>query len=257
MRYIDTHAHLGPWFEAGTTLTPDDLVARQVRAGIERTVVTSSTAIFTDLVRGNEWTFEQAETRDHLLVWLVLNPLRMQDSLDLLERYKEHPKLVGVKIHPNFHRYPADVRATYRLFAKIEPLGLAVLSHAENESYSSPDRLRRLAEAFPGITLVAAHFGVGQPGQTEVAIDHISECRTANLVTDMATARALRSGIIEQMVKGIGAEKILFGTDMPLYEARAFPALLAAADISNDERELIAYRNAQRLILEPRGIRPT
>ena len=254
MRYIDTHAHLGPWFEAGSTMTPDELIARQQRAGIERTVVTSSTAIFTDLVRGNEWTVEQAETRDHLLVWLVLNPLRLEDSLELLERYQTHPKVVGIKIHPSLHRYPADIRATYRLFERIEPLRLPVLSHGENESYASPDRLRRLADAFPNITLVAAHFGAGQPGQTEVAIDQISECRNGNMVTDMGTARAIRSGIIEQMVKGIGADKILFGTDMPLYEAMAFPALLAAANISQEDRELIAHGNAERLILAPRGI---
>ena len=74
------------------------------------------------------------------------------------------------------------------------------------------------------------------------------------MVTDMGTARAIRSGIIEQMVKGIGADKILFGTDMPLYEAMAFPALLAAANISQEDRELIAHGNAERLILAPRGI---
>jgi hypothetical protein len=34
----------------------------------------------------------------------------------------------------------------------------------------------------------------------------------------------------------------------------AFPALLAAADISHAEKEQIAYQNAERLILEPRNM---
>ena len=70
----------------------------------------------------------------------------------------------------------------------------------------------------------------------------------------MGTARAIRTGMIAQVVRGIGAERVLFGTDSPLYESMAFPVLLQAADITQEERELIAYKNAERLILGPRGL---
>jgi hypothetical protein len=254
MRYVDTHAHLGPWYEATCTVTPDEFVAMQERAGIVRTVVTSAAALFGELLYGNEWTIQQAETREHLLVWLVLNPLRERDSYELLERFKDHPKVVGVKIHPVLHRYPADIKATFRLLERVAPLKLPVLSHGENESYAAPARLRRLAEAFPSLTLITAHFGAGAFGQTLEAMDAIQDCASGNLYTDMGTARAIRTGIIAQMARGIGADKILFGTDSPLYEPMAFPALLAAADITEEERELIAHKNAERLILAPRGL---
>ena len=257
MRYVDTHAHLGPWHEEISTLTPDEFVAMQERAGIERTVVTSSSALFGELVYGNEWTIQQAERRDHLLVWLVLNPLRERDSYELLERYQDHPKVVGVKLHPVLHRYPADIKATFRLLERVEPLRLPVLSHGENESYAAPARLRRLAEAFPTLTIISAHFAAGVSGQLHEAIDAIQDCATGNLYTDMGTARAIRAGIIAQMVRAVGAHRILFGTDSPLYEPMAFPALLAAAGISNEEKEQIAYQNAERLILKPRGITAT
>lgn len=254
MQYIDTHAHLGPWRDENTTFTPDGFVALQERAGIVRTVVTSAAALYGELVYGNEWTIQQAETRDHLLVWLVLNPLRERDSYELLERFKNHPKVVGVKIHPVLHGYPADIKATFRLLERVEPLGFPVLSHGENESYASPARLRRIAEAFPTLTIITAHFGAGAGGQTHEAIDAFQDCATGNLYTDMGTMRAIRTGIIAQMVRAIGADRILFGTDSPLYEPMAFPTLLAAADITADERELIAHKNAERLILAPRGI---
>ncbi|HQX10022.1 MAG TPA: amidohydrolase family protein [Thermoflexales bacterium] len=254
MLYIDTHAHLGPWHEEIWTFTPEQFVALQQRAGISTTVVTSAAALAGELVYGNEWTFQQAERLDHLLVWLVLNPLREKDSFDLLERYKNHPKMVGVKIHPVMHRYPADIKATYRLFERVAPLNFPVLSHGENESYASPARMRRLAEAFPSLTLITAHFGAGAPGQTHEAIDAIQDCKTGNLYTDMGTGRAVRTGIIAQMVRAIGADRILFGTDSPLYEPMAFPTLLRAADISEAERALIAHQNAERLILSPRGL---
>ena len=249
MRYIDTHAHLGPWHEDISTYTPDAFVALQERAGIERTIVTSSSALFGELVHGNEWTVQQAETRPQLLVWLVLNPLREGDSYELLERFKNHPKVAGIKLHPVLHKYPADIKATFRLLERVEPLGLPVLSHGENESYASPGRLRRLAEAFPALTIISAHFGAGMFGQIHEALDAIQDCRSGNLYTDIGTARAVRTGIIAQVVHAVGAEKVFFGTDSPLYEPMAFPTLLAAADIRDDERELIAHGNAERLIL--------
>ena len=91
-------------------------------------------------------------------------------------------------------------------------------------------------------------------GQTHEAIDAIQDCASGNLYTDIGTQRALRTGIIAQMVRAVGADKILFGTDSPLYEPMAFPTLLAAADIAEEEREQIAYRNAERLVLAPRGV---
>ncbi len=254
MRYIDTHAHLGPWFDEITTFSPEGFVALQERAGIERTVVTSGSALFTELIYGNEWTIQQAEKLDHLLVWLVLNPLKMAESLELLDRFKDHPKVAGFKIHPVQHKYPADIKPAFRLFEKLEPLGLPVLSHGENESYAAPARLRRLAEAFPSITLITAHFGAGQPGQNYEAIDALQDCKTGNLYTDMGTARAIRTGMIGLVVREVGADRVLFGTDSPLYEPMAFPALLAAADITDDEREQIAWKNAERLVLAPKKL---
>lgn len=254
MRYIDTHAHLGPWQEANYTVDPEQFIALQERAGISRTVVSSSSALYGELVHGNEWTIQQSETHEHLLAWLVLNPLRENDSLELIRRFQENPDVVGVKLHPVLHQYPADIKATFRLLEKVEPTGLPVLSHGEIDSFASPFRLRRLAEAFPSITIITAHFGAGVSGQTHEAIDEIQDCATDNLYTDMGTARAIRRGIIEQMVRGIGAERILFGTDSPLYEPMAFPVLLQAAEITDEERNLIAYKNAERLVLKPRGI---
>jgi hypothetical protein len=254
MRYIDTHAHLGPWHEEIWTYTTEEFVALQQRAGIERTVVTSTAALFGELIYGNEWTIQQAEQRNHLLVWLVLNPLRERDSYELLNRYKDHPKVVGVKLHPVFHKYPADIKATFRLLEKVAPLKLPVLSHGENESYAAPARLRHLAEAFPELAIITAHFGAGTPGQTHEALDAIQDCKSGNLYTDMGTARAIRTGIIAQVVRALGADKILFGTDSPLYEPAAFPTLLQVANIGDAEKEQIAHQNAERLILKPRGL---
>ena len=254
MRYIDSHAHLGGWFDADRTFTPDQFVAQQERAGIVRSVVSSTAALYTELVMGNEWTLRQAEQRDHLLVWLVLNPLRQAETLELLDRFGHHPKVVGFKIHPVGHEYPATIKASFKLLERLVPFGMPVLSHGQNESYAAPGLLRQLAESVPSLPLITAHFGAGQTGQTLEAIDAIQDCASGNLYTDMGTARAIRTGMIAQVVRGIGAGRVLFGTDSPLYESMAFPVLLQAADITQEERELIAYKNAERLILGPRGL---
>ena len=167
MRYIDTHAHLGPWFDEITTFTAEGFVALQERAGIERTVVTSGSALFTELTYGNEWTIQQAEKLDHLLVWLVLNPLKMRESLELLERFKDHPKVAGFKIHPVQHKYPADIKSSFRLFERLEPLGLPVLSHGENRIVRSASPV---AAAGRGLSGFSGDYGAFRCGTARADI---------------------------------------------------------------------------------------
>ena len=68
------------------------------------------------------------------------------------------------------------------------------------------------------------------------------------------TARAVRTGIVAQVVRAIGAGKLLFGTDSPLYEPAVFATLLSVAEIGDTEKEQIAHGNAERIILKPRGL---
>ena len=60
--------------------------------------------------------------------------------------------------------------------------------------------------------------------------------------------------MIETVVKTIGSEKLLFGSDAALFSAAQQVARVVAARISDDDRRNILGRNALRLF--KRGVKP-
>ena len=67
------------------------------------------------------------------------------------------------------------------------------------------------------------------------------------------TASSFRTpGAIEQLVRGIGAERILFGSDIPIMDPRVQIGKILTADMSEADKRQITGGNAVRLLrLEP------
>jgi hypothetical protein len=55
-------------------------------------------------------------------------------------------------------------------------------------------------------------------------------------------------GLIEWAAGQVGAEKLLFGTDTPLYFAPSQRARIDAAELSDADKQLILRDNARRLL---------
>lgn len=110
-----------------------------------------------------------------------------------------------------------------------------------------------LARRYPGATIQVVNLGGAFPMLVE-RMDHIVATRDAlaprpstmlgNLVFDMASLgpRALEIG-----VKVLGAHRVMFGTDYPIFDSRVSTEALAAADIGPAARAAVASGNAHRV----------
>ena len=56
------------------------------------------------------------------------------------------------------------------------------------------------------------------------------------------------SGLVEWAVREIGAHRILFGTDTPLYSAPMQRARIDYAEINDDDKRVILWENAAKLL---------
>jgi uncharacterized protein len=54
-------------------------------------------------------------------------------------------------------------------------------------------------------------------------------------------------GLIEWAVREVGPERVLFGTDTPLYDTAMQRARIDQADLTDDQKRLILRDNAARL----------
>lgn len=154
--------------------------------------------------------------------------------------------LRGVKLHPDFQRFPVDDPKMDAVYAELAARGLPVLVHAGDRrfDFSGPRRIARVLDRHPGLTLIAAHFG----GYTEWE-DALGLLAGRNLFMDTSSTlwklepeRAL--GIIRKH----GTERFLFGSDFPMWDHRTELARFLSLGLSDAENRAILGENAARLL---------
>ena len=130
---------------------------------------------------------------------------------------------------------------------------MPVLTHASEpvgHSYPgkgtvTPDKLLRFIEAFPGQTVIAAHWGGGLPFY---ALMPEVKAALADAYFDTAASPFLYTpDIFPNVARVLGAERVLFGTDFPLITHPRLLAQLRESGLSDSEQAMIAGGNAARL----------
>lgn len=159
----------------------------------------------------------------------------------------------GIKIHPEYAAYYVDEPAWEPIFAACEERGMFVLTHAGYDFISpdriavTPSRLVKVLERHPRLTVIAAHLG-GNLRWEEVR-DLL--CGRENLYFD--TAILAREGadpaLVSEIIRKHGAERILFGSDLPWSDPAEEIAFLRSLHLGKDAEERILYRNAEALLM--------
>lgn len=256
---IDVHGHVGQYHGDDSTSLHEQLmsgdagtiVSRATAAHTTLTVVSPLRGLLprggADAVAGNEEAARIVEETDGLLQWVIVNPLQPQtfeQALAMLQR----PKCVGIKMHPEEHCYPVSEhgRAVFEFAAKR---GAVVQTHS-GDTNSLPADFVPFADEFPELTLILGHLGYSGPTGTalDLQVRAIQASRHGNLFVDTSSIRSTMSGLIEWAAHELGADRLLFGTDTPLYFAPSQRARIDKADLSDSEKRLILRGNAERLL---------
>jgi predicted TIM-barrel fold metal-dependent hydrolase len=152
---------------------------------------------------------------------------------------------VGIKIHPEEHIYPITEHgpAIFEFAARHKAV---VLSHSSEQNSLAAD-LVPFADEFPEVRLILAHIGCGWDGDYTHQVRGVQQSRHGNVFADTSSARSITPKLIEWAVREIGAERVLFGTDTPLYHSGMQRTRIDQADLSDHDKRLILRDNALRL----------
>ena len=257
MQAIDVHGHFGP-YDRGTRALTDRMMSadietvsqRALACGIQMTVVSAIRALIPyrgDAVRGNEDAVAAAERQDDIRFWVVIDPLR-RETYEQADRLLVHPRCKGIKIHPHAHAYEIAAHGE-TLFAFAGARNALVLTHSGDPG-SYPEHFLPFVDAYPDVNLILAHLGNSDDGSVARQVDAIKAARHGNVYVDTSSSRSMISGLIEWAVEEIGPDRILFGTDTPLYWAASQKARIETAEIDDDAKAAILFRNAARLLNE-------
>lgn len=154
--------------------------------------------------------------------------------------------LRGVKMHPDTQLFNIDDPRLFPAYERMRELGLLVMLHTGDSRYdfSHPRRLRHILTLFPGLTAIGAHFG----GYSvyEAAMDAL---RDMDCFLDVSSSLMfLDRETAVDYIRKYGPERMLFGSDYPLWDPVSEVQRFLSLGLRDDETEQIAHRTAEQLL---------
>ena len=167
-------------------------------------------------------------------------------ALETLEfMHKNGYRLIG-EIVPYFHAWDS-MGMNYGSKGLMEILELAGEYNMIFSYHTMPEwqeQMEHMIAQNPKVTFVAAH-----PGEYENYKRHL-EClkKYDNAYLDISGNGLYRYGMLREGIRQAGDEKLLFGTDYPITNPGMYVEAVCFEHISEESREKIFFRNAQRII---------
>lgn len=183
------------------------------------------------------------EHQDLIGSFCYVNP-RHANCLDALMKGVEDYGMSGMKLWVSTF---CDDPRVFPLIEKCIDYKIPILVHAfykavgQLEHESLGPNVASLANEYPEAKIIMAHLGAN----CYHGIKAIRNCK--NVWVDISGS-IFRRDDIDYTKKQIGAERILFGTDMPALSYLVNLGQIEEADLTNVEKELIYYKNALKVL---------
>jgi hypothetical protein len=268
LKYIDFHVHAfndkiaeraiqsletTAGYKALSDGTLADTRVKYEYYGIDRAVILPIATKPSQQTVINNWAAEIQDSR--FISFGSVHP-DAEDVMEELERIKSLG-LHGIKLHPDYMNIYVNDERMIKVFRKCSELNLPVVIHcgydpySPEKSYASPEMISEAFDKVPEMTLIAAHLGgVCMWDDAEKYLVG----KQGNLYFDTGVLSIEFTGIklghnqFERIVKSHGADRILFASDFPWDNPLNEIEMIQSLDISDDEKEMIFYRNAVRLL---------
>lgn len=153
--------------------------------------------------------------------------------------------LRGVKLHPEIQGIALDDPRCMAIYEACEGR-LPLILHTGDKRYdmSNPNRLIPILKRFPRMTVVGAHFG-GWSIWSEAA-EQLAGIE--NFYVDCSSSLyALTADEARRIVRLYGADRVLFGTDYPMWHPLEEVNRFDAIGLTREENEAILHGNAEKL----------
>lgn len=245
-RAMETLSHAAGGLKPQTDGTLDSLKQRMTQCGVDISVVQSIATSPKQQKSVNEYAMEM--NRDPAIIAFGSVHPDAPDALEELERIQASG-LKGVKFHPEYQQFYADDPKMKPIYKKISQLGLITLFHAGCDIGFMPPyhgMPQHLLGALKWLDspVVAAHWGGSGCGE-----EVLEKLCGQDIWFDLSYGYGCISKPIAQaIVDRHTPDRLLFGSDMPWHRPDWELRLIESLDISNDDREKIYFRNAQKLL---------
>lgn len=255
---VDVHAHIYPDKIAKKAVdavgkfydipmdeegTASSLINEGKKCKVKKYVVHSVATTPAQTHSINSFIKSQMDAHPEFIGFSALHP----DSCDFDKDFEEMKKLglYGIKLHPDFQKFNIDDKKAFEIYKRAEGK-YPILFHMGDARYnfSEPIRLRRVRERFPNLTIIAAHFGGYQ------AWDKARKelCGNDIYFDTSSSLYFIDNNYALERIHEYGVDKMLFGTDFPMWNYEEELNRFLALDLNENERIKILGANARKLL---------
>ncbi len=213
--------------------------------------------------RRNEWTCRMAQEQPGLVAFISVDPIMGQEAMVAeVEDKIDHGGARGLKIHPGEGRFFPDDPSLGPVCKTMVERGLPIISHGgldianPDPSYTRPSAFARVAQQYPDLTLVIAHLGKNffdESVQMAGKYPNIFFDTSAVIPGDengepLLKENALSNSEAVELIRKIGIERVMFGSDYPWFHPRWDLKRFLKLDFSKDEKEALLGGNANKIL---------
>jgi uncharacterized protein len=233
---IDAHTHMGlSEHYALAQADPEGLIATMQRYGISCACAFAFAGVSSDYRHGNDLVADAVRRfPERFIGYTVLSANYPEDLLPELERCSALG-LRGVKLITAYQGHPEDTPRFFPVYEWCQARKKIILSH----QWGAPAFLAEIARRYPDVCFVIGHLNAAYAEAVR---------RYDNVYT--TTTFVPWPGAIAQAVGTFGADKILFGSDVPDLDPSLNLGPLLTAPITDEDKRAILGLNMQRVLAQ-------
>ncbi|NLZ60281.1 MAG: amidohydrolase family protein [Lentisphaerae bacterium] len=251
---FDVNTAIGHWpFRKLLRNSAAELYGHLRSFGIKKAAVWHNHAVFyMNAQAGNlELAKETERYNDFFMKVATLNPAYAAACKDLQYCVRQLG-FSALRLLPKYHGYSLQDSCLNELLCTAQSLNIPVFLPFEivnfrQKHWMEPDQplesqsIIELCRRYPGVNFILCEGG------------YVEEMAgLANLYVEMSRYRSSYGQVLAKMIKKLGAERILFGSGSPFKEIEPALLKLRFCEVSEEQKELISFKNADRL-LRPGG----
>ena len=245
---FDCNCMFGPWKEdKGETFSSlEELHIYMNKYSIDKILVNHSLSKFFNPQTGNKLLSDTVKGESNIKQCWILLP----ESLELMEQTGgfidslKSNNVSGIRLFPKLHGYCFKEWIMYDLLKLLEKIKMPVFVDCCLEHWDDKfdwQEIYDICMSFPDLPVILVRMGIGSNRNLYPLLKKFD-----NLYFETSYYQVNRG--IEYTVKKFGAGRMLFGTGAPVYESGCVISMLYFADISNEDKTLIAGENMSSLI---------
>jgi predicted TIM-barrel fold metal-dependent hydrolase len=189
----------------------------------------------------NELTRRTVDELDPAYGFFWANP-RQPGFVEQAAAYLDHPKFLGVKMHPLLDGYHPNDPAVHPLIELLVERDLPVLIHCGHPIFTLPWSIEELIVTYPAAKVILGHMGHGNIVYINAAIDVAARHPNVYLET---SGMPMHSKIAEAVQRA--GNRVLYGSDAPFHDPAVEMLKVRVSGLDDAGVHAVLHGNARRL----------